>query len=549
MPKRKYSGFWSPSESRSPSQHTSSISDVDSDIDIDIESSDNNSALSFRSKRSPPDDFTNSGLSLDSKSRFFDDNIEDVLRGKKKERGKLSDEECFIDEKDIPQMKASSVLTMLNDELWNFVRENTLNADEIEARNKMIELIVSMMRKTWPDAQCVVFGSYGMDLAYSEADIDMSIIIKKTNYESASSIIEKMERKFLKKPKLFGAIKSIPGARVPIVKGIFLPCGIHFDISTATESKTLESGINYIKRLKNNFPLLHPLSIIIKQMLKQRNLNQPFTGGMGGYCTVILIASFLKSRQMRCPYTSRDTDKVRMMGTTNLAVALLEFLELYGSLFNYRDVTIDVRNKTVFLPKSKMVCEVSSMLSVIDPTSPTEDMRDIGGAYFKWETIRDAFAWVGTILSLPYMKIMSINSCNIKPGNTILERVMSTTTFAPRIKELCKMYKDGISVMDGANDSKNTTIPTSNPSPNHEKDISIVSSTNNTTESIAQAKGLINRTYNTKWSDSDELSETGDVIQNSDDFVYELTDNNSSNSNSRGEPSGLSVEDASGPGQ
>ena len=53
-----------------------------------------------------------------------------------------------------------------------------------------------------------------------------------------------------------------------------------------------------IQGLLTKYPALRPLSLIVKHLLALRNLNEVFSGGIGGYAIVCLVVSFLQVKYM-----------------------------------------------------------------------------------------------------------------------------------------------------------------------------------------------------------------------------------------------------------
>lgn len=54
---------------------------------------------------------------------------------------------------------------------------------------------------------------------------------------------------------------------------------------------------NVINNFVKQYPVIRPMSLIIKHLLALRNLNEVFTGGLGGYAIVCLVVSFLQVKQ------------------------------------------------------------------------------------------------------------------------------------------------------------------------------------------------------------------------------------------------------------
>lgn len=60
------------------------------------------------------------------------------------------------------------------------------------------------------------------------------------------------------------------------------------------------SGIdsaNMIQSMMKKYPGVRPISLIVKYLLALRNMNEVFTGGLGGYAVVCLVVSFLQVKK------------------------------------------------------------------------------------------------------------------------------------------------------------------------------------------------------------------------------------------------------------
>jgi hypothetical protein len=86
---------------------------------------------------------------------------------------------------------------------------------------------------------------------------------------------------------------------------------------------------------------LRPLTLVVKQFLAQRRLNEVYTGGLGSYAIMLMVLSFLQLHP-RGEATGADC---------NLGVLLIEFFELYGLHFNYERVGLSVRGGGSYFEK------------------------------------------------------------------------------------------------------------------------------------------------------------------------------------------------------
>jgi non-canonical poly(A) RNA polymerase PAPD5/7 len=87
-------------------------------------------------------------------------------------------------------------------------------------------------------------------------------------------------------------IKVLDKASVPIIKITESESDIRIDISFNVING-LRSA-NLIKQYLTEYPSLRYLTMVLKQFLLQRDLNEVWTGGIGSYSLILMIVSFLQ---------------------------------------------------------------------------------------------------------------------------------------------------------------------------------------------------------------------------------------------------------------
>lgn len=73
-----------------------------------------------------------------------------------------------------------------------------------------------------------------------------------------------------------------------------LATGLGLDVSFQTATHSGLSSIQLVNRLVRELPLLRPLVLMVKRILRANGLNDSFTGGVSSYGVVLLVASFLE---------------------------------------------------------------------------------------------------------------------------------------------------------------------------------------------------------------------------------------------------------------
>jgi hypothetical protein len=93
--------------------------------------------------------------------------------------------------------------------------------------------------------------------------------------------------------------------KIPPFPGCCASTSISVDISSALlPSFSLHSGIlvqRFVCRSQEELPLLRPVTLFFKKLLRCCSLNDPFSGGFGSYSTVLLVRAYimLSSAQTR----------------------------------------------------------------------------------------------------------------------------------------------------------------------------------------------------------------------------------------------------------
>lgn len=80
---------------------------------------------------------------------------------------------------------------------------------------------------------------------------------------------------------------------------------------TFSEFSTEHTGIaarNLVARYVASLPALVPLALVLKTFLRERGLNNSYTGGLSSYCLVLMAISFLRMYYSTCPPSNITTE-------------------------------------------------------------------------------------------------------------------------------------------------------------------------------------------------------------------------------------------------
>jgi non-canonical poly(A) RNA polymerase PAPD5/7 len=184
-------------------------------------------------------------------------------------------------------------------------------------------------------------------------------------------------------------LEVIENTRVPLVKFTIAPHDI--DVDVCFDQPHGPESADLMHRFMESMPPLRPLTFVLKYFLASRDINKPFTGGIGSYLLQLMIVSYLQHR-------ARE-DMARGHGAGgrhyNLGSLLLDFLELYGVDFNYVTTGISVRHDGYYFPKGLS----ERRNSFWQPTrpfglameNPLDPNADVGAGAFRMQMIQRIF--------------------------------------------------------------------------------------------------------------------------------------------------------------
>ena len=181
-------------------------------------------------------------------------------------------------------------------------------------------------------------------------------------------------------------IKVIENTGVPVIKvtsgGGLISVDISFD-GPAHRGLNTATFVSYLVTVHDG---LHPLTLVLKQLLVERGLNDPYSGGLSSFGLVLLIAFVLHQRRQR------NGD-----GAENLGEALEEFLRFFGDEFDAERQGISIQKWQVFpLPTSLPADDDGGIsapardpLTIEDPTNPS---NNVGRSCFGVTALQSVFS-------------------------------------------------------------------------------------------------------------------------------------------------------------
>eukprot|EP01041_Mallomonas_annulata_P000680 gene680-1302_t len=246
-----------------------------------------------------------------------------------------------------------------------------------------VERLKYVVGSLWPQAVVNVFGSCFTELAVPASDVDVVISGLPHSYRSRSlsgrgGIMNQLSDA-LSRQIWVNSVQLLDKAVMPIIKittGPTLPpqaiapevistrrglvrMDISFDMhggdgsTSLSYSKTASfsrphppcsphrglASRDFMVRLCTINPSLAPLVVVLKQLLLERGLLDPFTGGLSSYAVAIMVGSLLKPHSLEPPETHPD-----------LGSLLLTFLSQFGTLFDTQRFAVCMSTRGPLVP-------------------------------------------------------------------------------------------------------------------------------------------------------------------------------------------------------
>ncbi|GAB9471232.1 polymerase [Globisporangium polare] len=206
--------------------------------------------------------------------------------------------------------------------------------------NEAIAHISTCVQTIWPEATVTCFGSFASGLWLPSSDVDVVVmgisnendLDVKTRFVLGIKELQQIASR-LRKQKWVQRIDVVGSAKVPVAKLVLAENDLRVDISI--ENLHTRHGIeasDMVREYVTAMPILHSLIVVVKQLLREKGLNNAFTGGLSSYA-VALMALYLIERQ----------GMTEESGPEALGQLLMEFLEFYGMTFSYATTGISLK--------------------------------------------------------------------------------------------------------------------------------------------------------------------------------------------------------------
>ncbi|KAK2964767.1 putative DNA polymerase sigma [Blattamonas nauphoetae] len=199
-------------------------------------------------------------------------------------------------------------------------------------------------------------------------------------------------------------------ARVPIIKITDRLSGVHCDVGFGTMTGIINT--DFLRCLLVVYPQANELIILLKAFLAKLKLNEPYTGGLGGYALSLLVVSHLQQFERNFGLDYKTVESGELLRT---------FFQLYGEhpslpdppngspRYSCERFGVSVRGKGLYLDIAELKEKVPDLfpkgsadlpIFIEDPLDPT---NNTSRSSFNYGEIRRHFreAYVKLQLNLP----------------------------------------------------------------------------------------------------------------------------------------------------
>ena len=300
-------------------------------------------------------------------------------------------------------------------EILDFYKFIQLNDEEKELRRKTYNSIQNIIKENFPEYTCELYGSFKTDLSLPNSDIDILILEngqednpEKDDIYLLNSLIS-IYNVLYNKHEIDNL--ELVKAKVPIIKCIHKETKIHIDISLFKKNGSL--AVEEVESIVKIYPEIKPLILVIKYMLRQRDLNEIYKGGISSFIIFTLLYYYIVDVKKRIIYKNNNEKKEKLI---TLGELLLGFFNFYGFDFNYRKLGISIRNGCFLFRRTD---ESKNILCVENFQDIKQDM---GKSCYQYKKIIDLFKFASRSLTSCTSPVISYLSLFIFPDEILKER-------------------------------------------------------------------------------------------------------------------------------
>lgn len=274
--------------------------------------------------------------------------------------------------------------------MYNWLKPTGL---DVTLRHQTIGRVCNALAAEYPQAQFFLFGSVAMGLFLPTSDIDITMHfdgstvkdLHKTaallRYGTATLRLCRPTR--FRQSKLFQNIQVVDKTSVPVVK--FRDAQTLFNIDMSINTLRSQRVVDWVECAKQELSSLEPLVLVLKQLLTEHSLNEPFNGGLSSYALILMVVHFLKVSSAEAsrpfPLLKAQPFGLNPFPDQPLGWELLRFLQFYGVAFDYANYGLRFGDRAEYVKKDDLAKEMgeekaTSFLFIKDPLQDGSPFRN-----------------------------------------------------------------------------------------------------------------------------------------------------------------------------
>nr|OQO25986.1 hypothetical protein B0A51_07703 [Rachicladosporium sp. CCFEE 5018] len=277
-------------------------------------------------------------------------------------------------------------------DFYEFVKPRDFEQD---ARTDLVLRIQKHLRAYGPntrDAEVRCFGSFAAGLHLPTADMDL-VAMSPTFIRSGQRDLARSNTalrkigEYMRNIAQNSEVACVIGAKVPLVKFVDRITGVKVDLSF--ENNSGSNAVVTFSDWKERYPAMPVLVSVVKQMMLMREMNEVFSGGIGGFTTICLVTNLLQ--------TMPEIQAGAMDATQNYGEVLMKFLDYYGNRFDINSVGLLMEPPYHFRKGIdwQPFKTLPDRLTIVDPNRPE---NDIAGGSRKINDVLECFRSMYNVL-------------------------------------------------------------------------------------------------------------------------------------------------------
>lgn len=219
-------------------------------------------------------------------------------------------------------------------------------------RTLVIKRLRLLVNTIWPRAQIKMYGSHYTNLCLPSSDFDIVVCLPAVHkntladtpgaLEGRNAVNESNQKLLARKLKSESwidprSMKVIERTAFPLIKVSTKDKStrsLQLDITFDSPQHHGLEGVEMVTAMIEDYPLLRPLVLVLKQFLLGKGLLTSYTGGLSSYCLFLMVTRYLQAQTIS-PWIDSGS-------------LLMGFLDFYGNAFEPRSTGISVLRRQYF---------------------------------------------------------------------------------------------------------------------------------------------------------------------------------------------------------